>query len=248
MAENAGTLSAYVSRLRQIWAWHGSPGAEEIAGRIQGQIFSMSADQVEAYLRGETVPESSMELHVLLYGITDGYGRAWSTGPDEPESQVAAVLRLWSEVTDTPKGPDTTPLPVVPDRIDPSTSHAAPPVLEVVIEVASYLGAAGLGGIIGNRTDSVAVRAASRLFQSVRDRWQSRGEGTDGPLSEEEAVDAAIAAALAHDYRLEALRVAGAEQRPDGSWRVSLTAPLLTLRVRVPAGDPADATILIIPE
>ncbi|SEG91761.1 hypothetical protein SAMN04489712_13043 [Thermomonospora echinospora] len=258
MAENTEVLSVYVACLRQIWARHGAPGAEEIASRTQGQIFPMSAPQVEAYLQGEAIPESSMELHVLLYGITDGYGRAWSKGPEEPESEVMTALRLWREVTDTPKGPDTTPLPVVPDRIDPSPPDIAPlppdfaaspqDIMEVAIEVATYLGAAGIGGIIGNRTDSVVVRAASRLFQSVRDRWQSRGADTDGPLSEEEAVDAAIAAALAHDYRLESLRVASTEQRSDGSWRVSLTAPHLTLRVLVPAGDPADATILIIPE
>lgn len=252
MAENAEVLSAYVAYLRRIWVGHGSPGAEEIAGRIQGQIFPLSAPQVEEYLRGEAIPESSLELHVLLYGITDGYGRAWSMGPGEPESEVTPAFRLWREVTGAPGEPATAPQPAVPDRIAPPHSEpglpAASHFVEMAVEVATYLGAAGIGGIIGNRADSVVARTVSRLFQSVRDRWQSRGADSDGPLSEEEAVDAAIAAALARDHPLESLRVASAEQGSDGSWRVSLAAPRLTLRVLVPTGDPADATILIIPE
>jgi hypothetical protein len=252
MAENTEVLSAYMAYLRRIWARHGSPSAEEIASRTQGQIFPMSALQVEEYLRGETIPESSLELHVLLYGITDGYGRAWGKGPEEPESEVTRAFRLWREVTGAPEEPATAPLPVVLDHTEPPQPEPAlpsvPHIVKMAVEVATYLGAAGIGGIIGNRADSVVVRTTSRLFQSVRDRWQSRGADTDGPLSEEEAVDAAIAAALARDYHLESLRVTRAEQRPDGSWRVSLAAPRLTLRVMVPTGDPADATILIIPE
>jgi hypothetical protein len=49
------------------------------------------------------------------------------------------------------------------------------------------------------------------------------------------------------DYSLESLEVTGAERRPDGSWRVALLADGEALRANVPAGDPADATILIIP-
>ncbi|MBC6456595.1 hypothetical protein [Actinomadura sp. HBU206391] len=243
MAENPEVLSAYVAHLRRIWGRHGSPGAEQIAGRTQGQLFPMSALQVEECLRGETIPESSLELHVLLYGITNGYGRAWSKRPEEAEPEVTPAFRLWRDVTGAPAEPATAPQPAVHDH-DPQPSARG--VVEMAVEVATYLGAAGIGGIIGNRADSVVTRTASRLFQSVRDRWQSRG--ADGHLSEEEAVDAAIAAALAHDYHLESLRVTSAEERSDGSWRVSLAAPGLTLRVLVPTGDLAEATILIIPE
>lgn len=129
MAENTEVLSAYVAYLRRIWARHGSPSAEEVASRTQGKVFPMSALQVEEYLRGETFPGSSLELHVLLYGITDGYGLAWSKGLEEHESEVTRVFRLWGEVTGAPEEPATSPLPAVPDHAEPPKLESALPPL-----------------------------------------------------------------------------------------------------------------------
>lgn len=115
--------------------------------------------------------------------------------------------------------------------------------METAVEVAGYLAAAGIGGVIGNRADSAVVQ----LFTSVRDRWRNRGAGTDdAPLHEDEATDAATAAALTLGYDPESLNVQAAEHQADGSWRLTLLTPTAELHVRVPPGDPTNATILIL--
>lgn len=227
--------SAYLACLRRIWSAHGSPNAERIAGGTNGTLFPMASPQVEEYLWGRALPESSLMLQSLLRGITGSDGAA----PDDEDRPL--VFRLWREAAGLPDPAPTDPLPAVCADDDDF-------LLETAVQVATYLGAAGIGGIVGNRADSAVVRTASRLFQSIRDRWRHRGGDVGEPLGEDEAVDAAIAAAIALDYSLESLRVTGTDRRPDGSWRVTLAAPDGELRALVPAGDPAEATILIIAE
>ena len=209
----------------------------------------MSPAQVEEYLWEAAVPETSLMLHVLLRGIT---------GHDAYRPRI---FELWRRASGQPDPTPTVPIPAVPESAAPEPVVPEPtgtvpehtdcphatPIMELAVQAATYLGAAGIGGIIGNRADSAVVRTTTRLFQSVQDRWRNRGAGTDAPLNEEEAVDIAIAAAIALEYGLEALRVTGTDQRPDGSWSVTLAAPDVALRALVPAGDPAEATILIIP-
>ncbi|WP_433175804.1 hypothetical protein [Actinoallomurus sp. CA-150999] len=248
MAEHTEAAAAYVACLRRIWVTHGSPSVDQIARRTHRLSFPLSWSEVGAYLRGDVLPEQSLMLHDLLCGITGSHG--WR--PDDEDQP--RVFDLWAKAVGAPDPAPTEPLPVVSEPTVPETEDAdyapatpAPDVVELTVRVASYLAAAGIGGIIGNRADSVVARTTSRLFQSVRDRWRSRGAGAGESLSEEEAIDAAIAGAITLDYSLETLRVTGTSQRSDGSWRVTLAAQDAVLRAVVPAGDPADATILIIP-
>jgi hypothetical protein len=137
-------------------------------------------------------------------------------------------------------------LPDLPDHLpSPST-----PPLETLVDIGSYITAAGVGGIIGNRADAALVRTATRMFQSVRKRWSERtATGENAALSKEEAVDAATGAALTKGYDLDELVVDSAEQVPDGGWIVMLMVQgswSTRLRVRVPPGDPATATLLIL--
>jgi hypothetical protein len=130
-------------------------------------------------------------------------------------------------------------------------AFAAPEIATTIIHVASYLGAAGLGGIVGNRADATLVAGARRLFRSVHDRWRRRASTSDAALSEDEAIDAAKAAAITLEYEPTTLTVISAIQDTDKSWLVNLGArhkPLETnefLRARVPAGDPSATSILI---
>ncbi|GLY84194.1 hypothetical protein [Actinoallomurus iriomotensis] len=241
--DRAEESSAYAACLRRIWSAHGSPSAERIAGRTDGTFLPLSPSQVEEYLDGRALPETSLMLHILLRGIK-GHDGAAPGDEDDP-----AIFTLWRRASGQPDPAPTTPLPPVPPAEHEPDFAPFPTtgMVELTVQVAAYLGAAGIGGIIGNRADSAVVRTTARLFQSVRDRWRHRGGRTGEPLSEEEAVDAAIAAAIALDYSLDLLRVTGADPRSDGSWRVTLAAPDATLRAVVPAGDPAEATILIMP-
>jgi hypothetical protein len=122
-------------------------------------------------------------------------------------------------------------------------------LVPTVIHVASYIGAAGLGGIVGNRADAAFV-AAAKLFRSVCDHWRKRGSTNDSALSEEEAIDAAIAAAMALGYEPLSLKAVSAIQDADNSWLVKLEGRRYQehsefLRARVPAGDPSGTTILV---
>jgi hypothetical protein len=138
-----------------------------------------------------------------------------------------------------------------PSARPPSRNAAYPEIVHTIVEVASYLGAAGLGGIVGNRTDAMFVDAARHLFSSVHDRWIRRAASRDAGLSEDEAVDAAKAAAIALEYEPMTLAVISAIQGDDKSWLVMLRARRKSvgyyesLRARIPAGDPSSATILI---
>jgi len=141
----------------------------------------------------------------------------------------------------------------------PGSLAPAGEILQHVVEVASYIGTAGLGGVIGARADAALMTAVKRLhrrrnrrkrqagwlFRRTHDRWQRRAAQANDPLSKGEAVDAARAAALTRGYALADLAIAGTQQESDGSWRVMLTAAGDNLRVLVPPGDPSHAKILI---
>jgi hypothetical protein len=120
----------------------------------------------------------------------------------------------------------------------------------VIVEVASYLGVAGVGGIVGNRADAAFVATAKRLFQSVHERWMRRAPESGAALSEDEAVDAAKAAAIALEYEPSKLSVVSAKQTGQ-SWLIELQAQYKVsqdhelLRAHVPGGDPASTKILI---
>ncbi len=146
----------------------------------------------------------------------------------------------------------------VPETPAPAEAAEA---ITALVHVASYLGTAAVGGVIGNRADAALTavtrrvlrrhRQAGRLFGAVRDRWQYRQTSapvpgpatTAAPLIEQEAVDAALAAAMADGWSWA--RVVHTGLRTDGVWRVNLFADTEILTVFIPPGDPARATIKI---
>jgi hypothetical protein len=115
-----------------------------------------------------------------------------------------------------------------------------PETLQSVVDVAGYLATAAIGGIVGNKSDLLA----GRLIEAARARWRARRSADDASLTEDEAVDVARAAAHIQGFAAETSRVLTAERQENGSWTVRLDASGETLRVTVPAGDPAQARIL----
>jgi hypothetical protein len=110
----------------------------------------------------------------------------------------------------------------------------------IVVQVASYLGTAAVGGIVGNRADAVLTAAARKIFKRLAAR-KSRPS-----LSMEEAIEAAQAAAISQGLSPHA-DLAEARQDAGGAWHVLLvgTHPMSFLRVRIPDGDLTTATIVI---
>lgn len=185
-------------------------------------------------------------------------------------SQFARGVQLYVEVNARKPGADVAAREYFAafkqPQFDPDREHrcyAAPPhveTLETIVEVASYIGTAALGGVIGNRGDAIVMAGVKRLrrrrirrrvrvlFGSTHDRWRERTSAADTPLTEREAVDAAKAAALTRGYAETALDLVHACQRTDNSWIVYLSTGKIgeDLRAHVPAGDPASAKILII--
>ncbi|RSN53324.1 hypothetical protein DMH08_27730 [Actinomadura sp. WAC 06369] len=126
-------------------------------------------------------------------------------------------------------------------------------IFRLVVEVGPYIGATAVGGIIGNRADAGTVAMATRMFRSVRERWRRRRVAEDEPLSRDEAVEAATAAAITQGYVPDSLAAVTAERDEAGMWVVILRASHERseewdrLRVRVPPGDLAEATIFVVP-
>jgi hypothetical protein len=123
----------------------------------------------------------------------------------------------------------------------PDLSVPLPELLHSVVDVASYVGTAAAAGVIGNRADA----KARRLFAGVRARWRRRA-ADDPALTESEAVDAAVAAAIVHGFGPDGITPLTRERREDGVWIVTLYAGGETLRARIPPGDPGTARILIV--
>jgi hypothetical protein len=133
--------------------------------------------------------------------------------------------------------------------------HAA--AIEFVIEVASYLGAAAAGGIIGNRADATLTVFVKWAFEGICRRWRHRPHRTELSLSKWDAVCAAATSIIAFGYKPKPygpwnLRLEDASQQSDGSWVVVLVVACTMnrcrerFRVRVPAGDPSNASIILL--
>ncbi|NEY31995.1 hypothetical protein GTU99_07235 [Streptomyces sp. PRKS01-65] len=138
--------------------------------------------------------------------------------------------------------PGPRPSPAVEDVVagGDRSPWLQPETLQSVVDVAGYLATAAIGGIVGNKSDWVA----GRLIEAARARWRARRTTQDASLTEDEAVDVARAAAHIQGFAAESLRVLTAERQENGAWTVRLRGSGETLRVTVPAGDPARARIL----
>lgn len=122
------------------------------------------------------------------------------------------------------------------------------PNLGTVVEAVSYLTAAALGGIIGNRSDAAAL-AAKRLLQSVINRRRNRtGPQQEEPptLNRQEAIDVALATAVAARYNPDHITVRTVDEPAPGIWIIHLRAGRETLRVRIPPDDLSNTTLMIV--
>lgn len=134
----------------------------------------------------------------------------------------------------------------------------SPPLSSQVIEdafyVASYIAAAGVGGVIGNRADAMLMKSAHFLIEKARSLWRSRqDDNSHQDLTPEEASLLARAALLdlypgqRHDPDIGEL---GHKQLPDGEWQfrfiyVEAGNGTRWFVVYVPRGDPSELVIRV---
>lgn len=138
------------------------------------------------------------------------------------------------------------------DRRSPGEAQAAPAeIAQILVHVASYVGAAAAGGVIGNRADAIFTAVARRMFTSVDRSWHQRTVDPGAPLTREEAVEAAVASAVTRGYGQWSFQLRSASQGTAHSWIILLEALCPaghcrdSLRAHVPAGDPFDVTIIL---
>ncbi|MEV5884797.1 hypothetical protein AB0L74_19015 [Streptomyces sp. NPDC052020] len=217
----------------------------DVVGRLDG-----IADLLRRALPRVTDPRDDADFRAAV--------RELASGLDETAVHRLGMLvsELWFH-RDPPAAPAPGPAPAAPRPAGSSGSQPAPSpeealagrdrspwlqpeTLQSVVDVAGYLATAAIGGIVGNKSDLLA----GKLIEAARARWRARRSAADASLTEDEAVDVARAAAHIQGFAAETLRVLTAEQQANGSWIVRLHASGETLRVTVPAGDPAQARIL----
>jgi hypothetical protein len=222
----------------------GEVGRAELQGRARDVLASVErldglAEALRRWLPRLANPRDEADFQEAVEGLAGSLDEA----AVHRLGMLAAELWLYRDAA--ARQPVPQPPPVVqpvPPSVPLEPSPAAPAeLLDMVVDIASYLAAAAAGGVIGNRTDAV-VR---RLIGKVRVRLRKRTDDRQAPLDAEEAADVARAAALVQGYSLDRITELGAEPLADGSWLVRLSAGRETLRVTVPPGDPARARILI---
>ncbi|MFD1937582.1 hypothetical protein ACFSKW_39555 [Nonomuraea mangrovi] len=224
------------SLMFEAWVAAGRPHYAAVARETSRALIPLTEEQVKGFVEGDAVPGSSYQIDAVLASLE-------SYSEFELDGYRPLIMASWDALSNvsTEKRPETTG----------AGFEGISNVLDHVVEVATYLGAAGVGGIVGNRADAATVRSVKELFTRVRERWLSRKPEQDEALSRDEASDAARAAANALGYPLESLSVRTAEQREEGSWLLILDGrrrgTVEHLRVTVPPGDPGNATIFVIP-
>ena len=137
--------------------------------------------------------------------------------------------------------------PFLKDEGDFRARGSVSVMVPYMVEVATYLGAAALGGIIGNRADAGTVATVQRMFKAIRDRRQERNTDDNAPLTREEAIEAATAAVLSQSLPVPASTDLRATRRPDGSWEITFYEDFANpvMVVTVPPGDLGRATIVV---
>jgi hypothetical protein len=198
-------------------------------------LFRDASDQLHEHI-ASCVPISD-ERMFLERGIA-----AYAQLLKEPENSAEARqwLRMFQRMLEHQ----------LPDRRT-AGAPVDPSFVPLIFHAATYLGAAGLGGIVGNRADAVVVDSVKHLFRSVHDQWNKRASSDQEALSREEAVDVVKAAALAHGYEPATFILILARQDEHQSWFIELVARLKTsdshelLRARILPGDPAKSNIVI---
>jgi hypothetical protein len=221
----------------QAWAAAGRPAYADVATGTSESLIPLAEEEVEGFIQGVSFPSSSLQIDAFISSLEN-------ISADDFDLYRQPIMAGWIAMSGFPV--DEQP------EITGAGLEGITNILDHVVEVATYLGAAGVGGIVGNRADAVAVKSVKHLFAKVRERWLSRRPAGDESLSRDEASDAARAAATALGHSLESLTVRTAEQRDDGSWLLILDArgrgSAERLRVTVPTGDPGRAAIFVLPD
>lgn len=135
-----------------------------------------------------------------------------------------------------------------------SQCSSAPQIVEHVFEVAKYVGAAGIGGVIGNRTDAAVLNAFARAGKLwSRRQWSRAIRKHPDALPADAAIDcakAAVKALFASQVRDHELHVRDQRLDKRGQWRISLRLGgpkpgTYSYDVRIPSGDPSTARISV---
>ncbi|MES9539919.1 hypothetical protein [Actinomadura sp. NPDC000600] len=148
---------------------------------------------------------------------------------------------------DRPGLRDSSPYPPAPpgpaDGID--AARSAPEFLEHALHLVTYITAAAVGGIIGNRADAGLVGAVRRMFRALRERF-----GRAAPVTEERAFELARAEVVRTGHAEHTITLLGIE-RESGCWLVHVRALHATgamdrMRVRVPFDAAAAPSVLVV--
>lgn len=226
-------MRRYLKALLTLWAQHGAPSDKELATAVG----TLDASRVAHYLDGGWADEA--EIAALVAGIVK------YPITQRPTVSVKTVLRRHRAFK----------------RVGIYVESGHLGGVELFAEIAAYLGSAGLGGFIGNRTDAIALwvdrtirrqdRAGDQLLQDALRRWHRRGCSHNDPLSEDEATDVATAVLIMRGYRPANIVVISSHHRMN-RWMIKASAQRRRgndiVRVAIPDGVPSRATITIRPE
>ena len=139
----------FAGAVSRAWANSGGPSYNAIAAATGSSLLPLSVSDVRRFLEGTALPSSSLQIELLFSALADVSGT-----PVNPVLRRDAI-RSWLVAS----GADI-------DLYEPTGAglEGISDILNHVVEVATYLGVAGAGGIIGNRADAAAVVSAKRMF------------------------------------------------------------------------------------
>ncbi len=220
----------YLKALLTLWSQHGAPSDRDLAETTG----TLDERRVAHYLDGSEAGESAIAALVagiVKYPLTQ-----------RPTVSAKTVLKRHRALI----------------KVGIYASAITAGTGELFAEIAAYLGSAGLGGFIGNRTDAIILwtgrtirrqdRGDGQLLQDALRRWHRRGCSHNDPLSEDEATDVATAALIMRGYRPANMVVISSHHRTNG-WMIKASAQRRRgndiVRVTIPDGAPSRATITI---
>jgi hypothetical protein len=185
-------------------------------------------------------PSREAEFNAAVKELT---GRLDETAVHRLSMLLSELWLHWNTVE--PTLPATSDIPAQPpppeEPLTPHDRSALPTVMEVVVNLAAYVGTAAIGGVIGNRADA----HVQRMVEGARERWRARRGAPDTSLTQAEAIEVVQAAAAVHGYDPDGAELLSVERRDDGTWLVRLGVDGETLTAIVPPGDPGRARVVI---
>jgi hypothetical protein len=219
---------SHLKALLTLWSQHGAPSDRELAETTGTLDESRVAHCLDGGWAGES-EIAALVAGIVKYPLTQ-----------RPTVSAKTVLKRHRAL--------------IKVRIYTSNGHLGTD--ELFAEIAAYLGSAGLGGFIGDRTDAIILwtgrtirrqdRAGDQLLQDALRRWHRRGCSHNDPLSKDEATDVATAALI---MRGPANIVVISSHRRTNRWTIKASAQRRRgndiVRVTIPDRAPSRATITI---